>query len=144
MPPKAATAAGEAGSLNAGEIKFIKVMFDNMTTKPDADWEKMAEALGLANSKCAKERFRQMSKKHNWGVGEGDASPAKPAGKTAAASSPHKPTKVAKSTPKKKTAVKKKNSRVETPEPEEPVLGSDTEEKFLTVLNSDGDSDFEA
>ncbi|KAM0325421.1 hypothetical protein ACHAQA_007407 [Verticillium albo-atrum] len=144
MPPKAATPASEGDTLSTNEVNFIKTMFDNMTTKPDADWEQMAKSLGLANGKCAKERFRQISKKHNWGVGESGTSPAKSTNKTAAAAAgPLKPSKVAKSTPKKKTPVKKKIARADTPEPEEPVLESDTEEKPPAVLNSDADSDFE-
>ncbi|KAF3361264.1 hypothetical protein VDGD_08902 [Verticillium dahliae] len=143
MPPKAAAAAGDSCPLSANEANFIKVMFDNMKTRPDADWDKVAETLGLANSKGAKERFRQMSKKHNWGAREaGSASPAKPAGKSSTAASPHKPAKVTK-TPRKTPAKKKQSTRVDAPEPEDPVLESDREEQSSATLNSDEDGGFE-
>src|SRR6516164_5481357 len=63
--------------MTEGEMKFIKAMFDNMTQRPDANWDKVAADLGLKDSKCAKERFRQMSVKHGWRDGLGVATPRK-------------------------------------------------------------------
>ncbi|KAL2759686.1 hypothetical protein ACRALDRAFT_1067572 [Sodiomyces alcalophilus JCM 7366] len=74
MSSKANKTPGRKPQLTEKENEFIKAMFDNMTQRPDADWDKVADDLGLANAKCAKERFRQMSKKHGWGSGP-DASP---------------------------------------------------------------------
>ncbi|KAJ6441951.1 ATPase-like, ATP-binding domain protein [Purpureocillium lavendulum] len=78
MPPKkvaAAAAAAEGGEaptgLTDGELRFIKALFDNMTQKPDANWEQVAGDLGLKDAKCAKERFRQMSVRHGWRDGAG-------------------------------------------------------------------------
>ncbi|KAL4723291.1 hypothetical protein ACLX1H_009781 [Fusarium chlamydosporum] len=67
MAPKKST--GDDGSpigLTDGELRFIKAIFDNMTQKPDADWNAVAQALSLKDAKCAKERFRQMSVRHGW------------------------------------------------------------------------------
>lgn len=62
--------------LTEGELRFIKAVFDNMTQKPDADWDAVAAALTLKDAKCAKERFRQMSVRHGW---RNDSSPRKKA-----------------------------------------------------------------
>lgn len=68
MPPKKATSSDTAtiSGLSENEFRFIKAVFDNMTQKPDADWDKVAGDLGLKDAKCAKERFRQMSVRHGW------------------------------------------------------------------------------
>jgi hypothetical protein len=69
MPPKKANngEGGESASgLTDGENRFIKVMFDNMTQRPDANWDQVASDLGLKDAKCAKERFRQISARHGW------------------------------------------------------------------------------
>ncbi|ROT43544.1 hypothetical protein SODALDRAFT_319971 [Sodiomyces alkalinus F11] len=77
MSSKANKPSGrKLSQLTEKENEFIKAMFDNRTQRPDADWDKVADDLGLANAKCAKERFRQMSKKHGWGSGS-EASPSK-------------------------------------------------------------------
>ncbi|KAJ4254893.1 hypothetical protein NW762_009691 [Fusarium torreyae] len=79
MPPKK-SASGEDGSvtgLTDGELRFIKAIFDNMTQKPDADWDAVAETLSLKDAKCAKERFRQMSIRHGWRNDQAAASPRK-------------------------------------------------------------------
>ncbi|KAH6891134.1 hypothetical protein B0T10DRAFT_560400 [Thelonectria olida] len=69
MPAKK-TSSGSDGDapqgLTEGELRFIKAVFDNMTQKPDADWDAVAAALTLKDAKCAKERFRQMSVRHGW------------------------------------------------------------------------------
>lgn len=62
----AATAAAAPNGLTEGELRFIKAVFDNMTQKPDANWDNVATDLGLKDAKCAKERFRQMSVRHGW------------------------------------------------------------------------------
>ncbi|QUC23884.1 uncharacterized protein UV8b_08125 [Ustilaginoidea virens] len=49
--------------LTDNEMRFIKAVFDNMTQRPDANWESVAADLGLKDAKCAKERFRQIVKK---------------------------------------------------------------------------------
>lgn len=98
MPPKK-TAESSANGLTDGELRFIKAIFDNMTQKPDADWNKVAGDIGLKDAKCAKERFRQMSVRHGWRE------------QGSAASTPRKPKAVGpidskitkKRTPKKKT-----------------------------------------
>ncbi|KAG5977863.1 hypothetical protein E4U55_006475 [Claviceps digitariae] len=88
MPRKAksvsaATADGEAApppltGLTDTEMRFIKAVFDNMTQKPDANWDNVATDLGLKDAKCAKERFRQMSVRHGWrDQANGNGSPRK-------------------------------------------------------------------
>ncbi|KJZ80380.1 hypothetical protein HIM_00230 [Hirsutella minnesotensis 3608] len=65
---KKANREGEAPlAYTESEQRFIKVLFDNLITKPVADWDRIAEALGLKDAKCAKERYRQMSNRHKWG-----------------------------------------------------------------------------
>ena len=120
MPPKKATsteegaASGTAPSMTDGEMKFIKAMFDNMTQRPDADWEQVAADLGLKDAKCAKERFRQMSVKHGWRESGGGASggglttPRKPrAAATPRSRASGTPTKVTKPRAPRKTPTKK-------------------------------------
>ncbi|KAF5618323.1 uncharacterized protein FTJAE_12254 [Fusarium tjaetaba] len=90
MPPKkSADQDGSPIGLTDGELRFIKAIFDNMTQKPDADWDAVANTVSLKDAKCAKERFRQMSVRHGWrsdGAGAGP-SPRKPSAST---SSPRK------------------------------------------------------
>ncbi|KAK7208977.1 hypothetical protein V2G26_016155 [Clonostachys chloroleuca] len=108
MPPKKATSGdGDAPQgLNSNEMKFIKAVFDNMTQKPDANWDNVAVDLGLKDAKCAKERFRQLSVRHGWrdqaGAGTG-ARKAKPA-----ANGDSKVTKKPR-TPRKKKAMKEES-----------------------------------
>lgn len=82
MPPKKTNNSDTTtvNGLSENELRFIKAVFDNMTQKPDADWDKVAGDLGLKDAKCAKERFRQMSVRHGW----------RPNGQASAGSSPVK------------------------------------------------------
>ncbi|GAB0142671.1 hypothetical protein EsHS_00003211 [Epichloe bromicola] len=102
MPRKAkatpaTSAEGEAPiGLTDSELRFIKAVFDNMTQKPDANWDSVATDLGLKDAKCAKERFRQMSVRHGWrDQASATSSPRKSDGKV---------TKRAPRTPTKKAA----------------------------------------
>ncbi|GAO14259.1 hypothetical protein UVI_02001100 [Ustilaginoidea virens] len=88
--------------LTDNEMRFIKAVFDNMTQRPDANWESVAADLGLKDAKCAKERFRQMSVRHGWREqAGGGASPRK--GGATGASGEGRVKKVPR-TPTKKTA----------------------------------------
>lgn len=119
MARKAATAAegsvAASTGLNDGELRFIKAVFDNMTQKPDADWDKVANDLGLKDAKCAKERFRQMSVRHGWrttqGPGSANPSPAKAKRPAAGSVGDEKPAKKPRA-PRKK--VVKKEEEVAT------------------------------
>ncbi|KAI6779841.1 uncharacterized protein J7T54_003765 [Emericellopsis cladophorae] len=75
---KAESAGDEPLALSNNELKFIKALFDNMTQKPDANWDAVATTLSLKDAKCAKERWRQLSVRHGWreGAGSGNASPS--------------------------------------------------------------------
>ncbi|KAF7559725.1 hypothetical protein G7046_g4433 [Stylonectria norvegica] len=86
MPPKKASPVDPEApiGLTEGELRFIKAVFDNMTQKPDADWDLVAAALGLKDAKCAKERFRQMSVRHGWRDSSATATPRKAKGGAAA------------------------------------------------------------
>ncbi|KID98632.1 hypothetical protein MAJ_05288, partial [Metarhizium majus ARSEF 297] len=116
MPRKAKAAAsggeGEAHTgLTDGELRFIKAVFDNMTQKPDADWDKVATDLGLKDAKCAKERFRQMSVRHGWREQQpasGNPSPRKP-GKNGA-TGPSGDGKITKRGPRTPRKVKKEEA----------------------------------
>ena len=66
MPPKKTSTDAEATGLTPAENKFIKTMFDNMKSRPDSDWDKVAAQMNLKDSKCAKERFRQISARYGW------------------------------------------------------------------------------
>ncbi|KAF5670321.1 hypothetical protein FHETE_4566 [Fusarium heterosporum] len=82
MPPKKSSSEDSSPTgLTDGELRFIKAIFDNMTQKPDADWDAVATTLSLKDAKCAKERFRQMSVRHGW---RGDAASGSLARKPAA------------------------------------------------------------
>ncbi|KAH7246047.1 hypothetical protein BKA59DRAFT_455103 [Fusarium tricinctum] len=84
MPPKKSSGDDSSPTgLTDGELRFIKAVFDNMTQKPDADWDAVAASLSLKDAKCAKERFRQMSVRHGW---RGDVASGTGTRKPAAAS----------------------------------------------------------
>ncbi|PFH60026.1 hypothetical protein XA68_11547 [Ophiocordyceps unilateralis] len=104
MPPKKAAAANEGDApigLTENELRFIKAVFDNMTQKPDANWDLVAHDLGLKDAKCAKERFRQMSVRHGW-----RDQPATPKKSTATKGSSVDVSKVKKTRAPRKTAAK--------------------------------------
>jgi len=106
MPPKKAAAGDGADAptgLTDNELRFIKAIFDNMTQKPDADWNEVANDLGLKDAKCAKERFRQMSNRHGW-RDQGSAATASPRKARSAVTGPSGDGKVKKTrSPRKKT-----------------------------------------
>ncbi|KHO02047.1 uncharacterized protein MAM_01048 [Metarhizium album ARSEF 1941] len=120
---KAAAAAGGEGEsptgLTEGELRFVKAVFDNMTQKPDADWDKVAADLGLKDAKCAKERFRQMSVRHGWREqpASGNPSPRKP-GKNGA-TGPSGDGKVTKRAPRTPRKLKKEEASEEAGEDDE-------------------------
>ncbi|EWZ47969.1 hypothetical protein FOCG_06642 [Fusarium oxysporum f. sp. radicis-lycopersici 26381] len=88
MPPKkSADQDGSPIGLTDGELRFIKAIFDNMTQKPDADWDAVANTVSLKDAKCAKERFRQMSVRHGW-RSDGAGSGPSPRKSSASTSSP--------------------------------------------------------
>ncbi|KAK5997108.1 hypothetical protein PT974_02460 [Cladobotryum mycophilum] len=99
MPPKKAASSDAADSGNGtpvngmrdNELRFIKAVFDNMTQKPDADWSKVADDLGLKDAKCAKERFRQMSVRHGWRI----AQPSSSSSSSSSSIPPNTPVKAA-------------------------------------------------
>ncbi|CAH0040938.1 unnamed protein product [Clonostachys solani] len=109
MPAKKVTSGdGDAPQgLNSNEMKFIKAVFDNMTQKPDANWDNVAVDLGLKDAKCAKERFRQLSVRHGWREQAGATSGARKA-RPAAANGDSKVTKKPR-TPRKKKAMKEES-----------------------------------
>ncbi|KAF4999745.1 hypothetical protein FDECE_11400 [Fusarium decemcellulare] len=131
MPPKKTTTEeGGPSGLTDGELRFIKAIFDNMTQKPDADWDAVATTLGLKDAKCAKERFRQMSVRHGWRDqnATAGASPRKAAG--------DKVTKKPRN-PRKKLPVKKND------ESEEEAKNEAKAEDKKEVKSEDKDEDTE-
>ncbi|KAF0330930.1 hypothetical protein GQ607_001799 [Colletotrichum asianum] len=131
MPPKKNTdAEGGATALSETETRFLKAMFDHMNSRPDIDWDKVATDLGMT-AKSAKERFRVLGKRHNWGTstagaGSGNGSPAK--GPLA----PKNASKVAKkATPQKKGIARKKTKK--------DIEESDGDEDISSKLESDSD-----
>ncbi|KPM37205.1 hypothetical protein AK830_g9348 [Neonectria ditissima] len=147
MPAKKTSSTGSDGEtplgLTDGELRFIKAIFDNMTQKPDANWDLVADGLGLKDAKCAKERFRQMSVRHGWGgQAPATASPRK-AKAGASTSGDNKVTKKPR-TPRKKVK-KDSDSEAETKQEvkEEEVKKEvktevKTEDNDATMGESDG------
>lgn len=140
MPPKKTTTTEEGAptGLTDGELRFIKAIFDNMTQKPDADWDAVATTLGLKDAKCAKERFRQMSVRHGWrdqSSGGAAASPRK-------AAAGDKVTKK-RATPRKKAAAKKAEKDEEDEETKEAKGEVKAEDKKEVVKSEDVDDDTE-
>ncbi|KAL0470503.1 hypothetical protein QR685DRAFT_255832 [Neurospora intermedia] len=89
MPPKAASAEGAASgpvingqTLTFQETKVVCAILENLTTRVDANWEKVAESLGQKNAKSAKEAWRLLRKKCDLnldGLPDGAAAGAGPA-----------------------------------------------------------------
>lgn len=127
MPGKVASENGESG-LTATESRFVKALFENMSSKPDADWDQVAKAVELKDAKCAKERFRQICKRHDWYGGT--ASPKK--ADTTGASADGKVTK-------KRGPAKKRGPKVKTEEVAESPVGESREGS----LTGDEDEDME-
>ncbi|KAJ4136023.1 hypothetical protein NW768_003631 [Fusarium equiseti] len=134
--------SGEDGSptgLTDGELRFIKAIFDNMTQKPDADWDAVAHTLSLKDAKCAKERFRQMSVRHGW---RGDASAAASPRKSTSTAAGDKVTKKPR-TPRKPAAKKSaKKAEAEEDEDDEDVK-DEVKTEGKKVKNEDEDLDME-
>lgn len=63
--PGPSTSAG-VPKLTDSELRFVSALFESMSTLPEADWDNCADVLGLKDSKCAKERWRQISVRHGW------------------------------------------------------------------------------
>ncbi|KAK2032279.1 hypothetical protein LX32DRAFT_690985 [Colletotrichum zoysiae] len=133
LPKKSAAPASEApvASLNENETLFVKAIFDSMNTRPDVDFDKVAEITGLANAKSAKDKFRVISKKHGWSSTDGSGG---------AASSPSKGPLGANTTAKvKKTPVKKKGIAQRKKKAKTEREDSDADEDISAKLESDSD-----
>ncbi|KAM7222044.1 hypothetical protein V8F06_002549 [Rhypophila decipiens] len=106
MPPKKAvaaaddngTAGADSGSNSSpailvkgkvpsdGDTRFFMAMIGNLITKPDVNWEEVAQTMGLKDVKCTKERWRQITKKYEFEYQESaTATPAKGRGRKPAA-----------------------------------------------------------
>ncbi|KAH7157060.1 hypothetical protein EDB81DRAFT_855037 [Dactylonectria macrodidyma] len=144
MPAKkaasTATAEGETPlGLTDGELRFIKAIFDNMTQKPDANWDAVAQNLSLKDAKCAKERFRQMSVRHGWREqGAVGSSPRKPKA-AAGASASGSDAKVTKKprTPRKKAIKKDEDTESDVKEDPEVKKEVKTEDNDVTMDESE-------
>lgn len=78
MPPKKNPAGGASLPASSGgrningrsatdaDLKFIDAIFSNLVSRPDVDWEAVASTLGLKDTKCTKERWRQIKNKFSW------------------------------------------------------------------------------
>ncbi|KAF6842945.1 hypothetical protein CMUS01_02601 [Colletotrichum musicola] len=141
MPPKKAAAENADGGATAftdGEIKLVKAVFDSMNTRPDIDFENVANIMGLANAKSARDRFRVVSKKHGWTSTDGSGGAAAGGDGSSKAKGPLAPkntTKVTKKpAPKKKGTARKKHHFQTKKEVE-----SDDDEDITGKLESDSD-----
>ncbi|KAF6820021.1 hypothetical protein CSOJ01_01089 [Colletotrichum sojae] len=141
MPPKKAAAENADGGATAftdGEIKLVKAVFDSMNTRPDIDFENVANIMGLANAKSARDRFRVVSKKHGWTSTDGSGGATAGGDGFSKAKGPLAPrstTKVTKKpAPKKKGTARKKNHFQTKKEVE-----SDDDEDITGKLESDSD-----
>ncbi|PHH81632.1 hypothetical protein CDD82_325 [Ophiocordyceps australis] len=141
MAPNPSASGSQSSILTEGEMRFIKALFDNLKSKPNADWDGVASDLGFKTPKYAKERFRQMSKLHNWGEGRSMlTSPTKRgADKLEDLVVPNTPVKKtrakngtrAKSTPKNKVVTRQAKNK----------HSSDADEPNEAVLDSGGEQD---
>ncbi|KAF6834324.1 hypothetical protein CPLU01_04960 [Colletotrichum plurivorum] len=142
MPPRKAAAENADGGATAftdGEIKLVKAVFDSMNTRPDIDFENVANIMGLANAKSARDRFRVVSKKHGWTSTDGSGGAAGGGGdgssKAKGPLAPKNTTKVTKKpAPKKKGTARKKHHFQTKKEVE-----SDDDEDITGKLESDSD-----
>jgi hypothetical protein len=78
MPPKKDPAVGASLTASSGgrningksatdaDLKFIDSIFSNLISRPDVDWEAVTSTLGLKDTKCTKERWRQIKNKFSW------------------------------------------------------------------------------
>lgn len=114
MPPKSNATSSESkqeetfSTMTSAEQRFLRAIFQHMAHAPDTNWDQVASDANLKSAKVAKERFRQISKRHSW-VSGGGKSGGK--GRPSAAASP-KPCKVTKSTKEGKASAAKKKVRV--------------------------------
>ncbi|TDZ74635.1 hypothetical protein CTRI78_v000510 [Colletotrichum trifolii] len=147
MPPKQASINAEGvPALTDSELKLVRAVMSCFNGIPDVDFEKVAGLAGLANARSAKDRFRQVSKKHGWGdpdaAGSGATTPPKASGGRKALAA-QKTGKVAKKrTPKKPTARKKKADRADSDDDEdiEAKLESDSDGKTMADAQLDSSS----
>ncbi|KIL91664.1 hypothetical protein FAVG1_05281 [Fusarium avenaceum] len=137
MPPKKSSGDDSSPTgLTDGELRFIKAVFDNMTQKPDADWDAVAASLSLKDAKCAKERFRQMSVRHGWrGDSASGSSPRKSSAAATATGVAKKPR--APRTPRKKPAKKAE----EEDDVKDETKAEDKKVKVESVDEDDEESD---
>lgn len=75
----ASTASGSSSpEITAPDAKFIRALFDNMSYKPDVNWDNVVSEYGLVkNIKQAKEKYRVMAWKYSWAQKPGKATPSK-------------------------------------------------------------------
>ncbi|KAK1987827.1 hypothetical protein LZ30DRAFT_684298 [Colletotrichum cereale] len=135
MPPKkVAASASESSvpSLTENETLFVKAIFDSMKSRPDVDFDNVAQVMGLANAKSAKDKFRVISKKHGWSStdGSGGAAPSPSKGPLSANT-----TAKVKKTPVKKKGTAQRKKKAKTQEP----LDSEDDEDISAKLESDSD-----
>ncbi|PHH71710.1 hypothetical protein CDD80_5048 [Ophiocordyceps camponoti-rufipedis] len=135
MPPKEATAGANEGDTPQGmtnsELRFIKAVFDNMLNKPDANWDKVAQDMGLKNAKSAKERFRQMSIRHGWRDQQQPGTPRK--------STDGKVSKVKKTRAPRKKVVKAEEDEDDNDE-EYDVIKAEDDDDVVKADEEDGDA----
>ena len=99
----------ENKGFSAPEMRFITAFFTNIKTKPDVDWDQVAADANLKDSRCARDRFRQIMAKHGCQAALSGASPGKGKRGTVKDAEESTPAKVTKRAPRK-TAAKKKDS----------------------------------
>ncbi|KAK6225982.1 hypothetical protein QIS74_02029 [Colletotrichum tabaci] len=132
MPPKKNPASeGQGSNFTENEVTFVKAVFDSMNSRPDVDFAKVATIMSLANAKCAKDRFRTISKRHGWSStdGSGSASPSK------GALGAKNTSKVMKTPTKKKGTAQKKKKQTK----KESSSESDNDDDVSSKLESDSD-----
>lgn len=88
------------------DLRFVNAVLSNLTARPDVDWDAVASALALKDTKCTKERWRQIRNKFGWNddgsaSGSGGFSPTKVTKRTARAVAKTRKTPSEPPTPKK-------------------------------------------
>lgn len=143
MPPKKTPVSGEAAAVNGGEggstsaqpmvngkpaslsdTKFFFTVLENLTSKPDANWQAVADAMGYKDIKCTKERWRQIMNKYELVYPDSPAPAAKGRGKkvTAATTDDPDPEPAA---PKPKTPRSKKAAASAVPKSAATAISDD-------------------
>ncbi|KAI0008456.1 hypothetical protein F4779DRAFT_641821 [Xylariaceae sp. FL0662B] len=133
--------------LTSPEFNLLDAVLKHAAMKPDVNWGAVAETAHFAGAKSARDRFRQVCKKHNWFEGA-EATPVSDAATTAPDATPKKsPAKRARKA-KSEDSAALGDDEAETPGKKRKIApkkekhpGADLEQKGKTAQHTDADAD---